>query len=76
MNAAYSAFDTGKIYLDSAKGIFYFVFWLSLFNILFLCIIYLLYIVDTVASTVESTKKSAQSSIDTGKSYVDSAKGK
>lgn len=34
------------------------------------------FIVETVASSVDSTKKAAESSIETGKAYVDSAKGK
>lgn len=32
-------------------------------------------IVDTVSSTVDSTKTAAQSAVETGKTYVDSAKG-
>lgn len=31
--------------------------------------------VDTVASTVDSTKKAAESTFETGKTYIDSAKG-
>lgn len=42
----------------------------------FFIIILFYFIVDTVASSVDSTKKVAESSIATGKSYVDSAKGK
>lgn len=33
------------------------------------------YFVDTVASTVDNTKKAAESTFETGKSYIDSAKG-
>lgn len=33
------------------------------------------YFVDTVASTVDTTKKAAESTFETGKSYIDSAKG-
>lgn len=34
------------------------------------------YPVDTVASTVDSTKKAVESTVDGGKRYIDSAKGK
>lgn len=43
-------------------------------NILFHNYVY--FTVGTIASSVDSTKKVAERSIDTGKAYVDSAKGK
>lgn len=40
-----------------------------------LCVIFLINFVDTVAETVDNAQKSAQSALDTSKSYVASAKG-
>lgn len=38
--------------------------------------IYSFYFVDTLASTVDTSQKLAQSAVDTGKTYATSAKGK
>lgn len=83
MGAASSAYGMGLSYLESAKGIYLqlFLFVLSFniflpFSVFRNLILRYFYVVDTVASTVDSTKKTAQSTLETGKAYVDSAKGK
>lgn len=77
---AQSLVDSGKTYASSAKGKFlfhlfyYFVFffWVH-FKI---CQFVIDTVADTVSNSVEGTKNIADSSTETAKSYVDSAKGR
>lgn len=85
MTAANFAYDVGKSCFDTAKGRIFVA--LIFVSVLFLSASFLLsfvfyffpsctcLFVDTVASTVDSSKNAAQSTFDYGKSYVDSAKG-
>lgn len=76
---AQSLVDTGKTYASSAKGKFLF----RLFYLIFFFWVYFKtcqFVIDTVADTVSNsvgeTKNIADSTTETAKSYVDSAKGR